>query len=353
MIALAGLLFALMTKRYTQLVLIGLIASLVLATILNIISVQIAKSNFAIVVTTWLSVTADDFAHCLVSYAYVKIMIEMHYLLDKDILVNNDEKLEQRAGQVRNLHKGLIIAASLCFINGLTISLSLLTNSRVLLVLNIYSRQILQTIFLLLWGFATLQFYHRLNDCGGLQPDKLLFKLHAWIITSNVLVIIIIVVLFMISTLVTGSGRFSLQGIVAILVVLCDLIECLGFGLVFYIMCPFNAIQKKRQTDFQSFLMNGITSFDELVRTIMDENPDMNDDEREYTRFDLARFNDLIRGTETTRTMIANFSILIDESSFIKDFSNIRIGQTAYDIRATYGGQLKHDDDIADIPEDE
>jgi hypothetical protein len=214
-------------------------------------------------------VTADDLCHSIVTYAYYKAMLEMTCLIDKEILVNNYDKLQKMAGEIKKLRQAFLFAIAICCFNGLTIGLSLLTSSRAFQLVNVYSRLIWQAVLLVLWGYSLLLVNRRLDQYGSLKPDKLMFRLHYWIIGLNLVLTAAIIVLFLCGTLTSENTALTLKGVEAICIVINDLDIVLGFWLALYVLLPVSAAQKKRQADMHAFLLNGFANHGELVREIL------------------------------------------------------------------------------------
>jgi heme/copper-type cytochrome/quinol oxidase subunit 3 len=85
------------TKRLSNYVLVALNTIILIdSTTFVLITYAEGKSK-----TTWMRIalsintSADELAHCAICYAYLKVIIELNALLDKQIHLDNSDKLSQ------------------------------------------------------------------------------------------------------------------------------------------------------------------------------------------------------------------------------------------------------------------
>ena len=120
-IALAGLTFVVVTKRYNCILLLLYIAVLVdTVTFVAFENFSAQHPNRPLFMTSLsINTAADELSHLVVSYAYLKVIIELNALMDKQIHLNNSEKLSAVSRQKARIFKVGVAMAVVCLADGL------------------------------------------------------------------------------------------------------------------------------------------------------------------------------------------------------------------------------------------
>ena len=131
----------------------------------------------------------ENYVHWMFCYIYLKLQIEVKYLLDNRIYTANQEIIMQRNRQNFCLEIANIL--------NIMISIGLLLLSRridktYILILQILAG--LQTVYLLTWAYALCQLFSRFKASEHLLPKKQVFVTHAVLLTAYLLCTIIEIV---------------------------------------------------------------------------------------------------------------------------------------------------------------
>ena len=88
------------------------------------------------------------------------------------------------------------------------------------------------------------------------------------------------------------------------------LTECLGFLLVLYILLPTTDRQAKRRKDLQSVFLLGFIDITQLKQAVLDQNQDLDEEERQIICDDLDRFNSFLQQSEMSASIVSEMTIV-------------------------------------------
>lgn len=178
----------------------------------------------------------------MVCYIYLSVTFQTDALLDKDVILNNQDKIETVYRQKKWLLVASIAIVLLCLANAAmaVVGFGYIYHKRgpTLMLASEYITVGLIFIFLLIWAIALCQLYSKVKNTDNLLPNKTIFALHG-------MSLILLVLFSLLSTILEDwSDRlpnekineiWRLKGTAQLCYDLSALCEVFGFALVLYI----------------------------------------------------------------------------------------------------------------------
>ena len=245
LIAISGLIFILVTKRYNAILLCLYFVVLIDTTTFVTLENYSIQHPYRPLFMTSLSVNtaADALSHLIVSYAYLKVIIELKALMDKQIHLKNYEKLAEVSKEKARLFRVTVALAALCVADGIYCLCGFLFRSVKNIIISQFVVVTQDFSFLCLWGLSLIMLNRKVKQSKQLIPNRLLFCLHGSVLVCYVVFNTIFLITFSLSYDADGDKLFIIDGVSNIAGSLLAFFECSGFILVFALMTPLG--QKK------------------------------------------------------------------------------------------------------------
>jgi hypothetical protein len=148
---------------------------------------------------------ADPLSHWIVAYTYIKVILELNALLDKDILLNNSQKIKELSDKKRSLTRTSVVAVTVCVVDGAICYYGFLANDGVLIVGTQFGCVLLDLIFLAVWGYALVTLSKKVKH-ERLIPNRRMFVYHGICLVSYVFFNLIFLVALSLTAINEGEN---------------------------------------------------------------------------------------------------------------------------------------------------
>ena len=213
LLAFGGLIFLFLTRRHRNLLLITLNMVILVDCVTFILFElyqQTGSPHFAWSLS--INTSADTLSHYIVAFAYIKVILELNALLDKDILLNNVEKIEAISKKKRHLVYASFVAVSLCLVDGALCYVGFLEKNMTIVVLTQFGCVILDISFLAIWGYALITLNKKVKH-EKLIPNRQVFTLHGLCLVSYVFFNLLFLVTLSLTAVLEGEQLFIDQSV--------------------------------------------------------------------------------------------------------------------------------------------
>lgn len=228
---------------------------------------------------------SEPLVHLYICVIYLKVAIEVTYLLDKNIYLENQIILREFAKKKQRLNCFFAVNLVLCFSLGVITWLgythdslgSLSFASDILFI-------VFQVAYLVIWALALYSLYRDIQQAKTILPNRRIFLLHASLLVLYLLGVAGDTILsYMPKWLGCGESCFyKYRSMGQISIVIGNYAESATFLLVVYVMAPVTKKQQLQQLSFKNYLLNGIVELDKIEPAVMAANPNLTPFEREF-----------------------------------------------------------------------
>ena len=227
-------------------------------------------------------------AHWMITYSYIQVAFETRQLLNPRVYSSSREQLT-RVTRFKRCMLGvsalvvlLIVGDSACLFLGYVLEDDVLIS----VADHVYTG--LLATFMMLWACTLFKLYRDVKSSSTLLPAKRVFQMHGGLLVAYLAIIIAGNITYRIYLKATTDIRKNdLIGVSDILNDLSCAVEIAMFTLVVWLMCPFTEDQKRKCKDLQKFLFNGFLNIKDLEAAIMDQHPNLSEEQQIYIKREL------------------------------------------------------------------
>jgi hypothetical protein len=251
----------------------------------------------------------EPLVHLYICLIYLKVALEVKFLLNKKIYLENYETLREFHRGKKRLKWFFIVNVGICILLGL---LTLFAYTIFPLGILAFSSDILFIIlqlgYLLVWVWALWRLYRNVQQAKDLLPNKRIFFIHGSLLVLYILGVMGDTILSQMPNWL-GCGEacfYKWRAMGQISIVVGNYAESASFLLVIYVLSPITRKQHKNQQNFQEFLMNGLVDHEKLEEAVLAANPNITPFEKEMLLESLSRVKEFFRATRDSQRLIAS-----------------------------------------------